>query len=148
MSDSGRSRTSPTGRLPSGRSPSAAASFFTALAKQGPQLLLQGESGTLRFDLSGGPGFERWYVTVADGTIAVSHRGSRIDTVVRMDESLFDEITRGTANAIASQLRGAIDVEGDLHLMLVFQRLLPGPPSSTGRRPAIEGGTVTMSSRR
>jgi len=114
---------------------------------EGFQPLLHGESGTLRFDLSDAAGFERWYVTFANGTVMVSHRASRVDTVVRMDASLFNEITRGAANAIASQLRGAIDVEGDLHLMLVFQRLLPGPPSSTGRRPAIEGTAVTMSSK-
>jgi putative sterol carrier protein len=128
--------------------PTAATAFFTALAAQGSQPLLHGESGTLRFDLRGGPKLERWYVVVSDGDIAVSHGGGHVDTVLRMDETLFDKITRGTANTIASQLRGAIEVEGDLHLMMVFQRLFPGPPSSTGRRPAIEGSTVTMASRR
>ena len=128
--------------------PSAATAFFTALAALGSQSLLHGESGTLRFDISGGTNLERWYVQVSDGDIKVSHRGGHVDTVLRMDEALFDEITRGTANMVASQLRGAIEVEGDLHLMLVFQRLFPGPPSSTGRRPPIEGSTVTMASRR
>jgi hypothetical protein len=128
--------------------PSAASAFFTALAALGTQPFLHGESGTLRFDLSGGPKLERWYVRVSNGDIAVSHRPEPVDTVLRMDEALFDEMTRGTANMIASQLRGAIDVEGDLHLMMVFQRLFPGPPSSTGRRPAIEGSTVTKANRR
>ena len=143
MAKTGQTRTSHADGLPS-----AATAFFTELAEQGSQPLLKGESGTLRFDLSGGAELERWYVAVSDGDIAVSHRGSGVDTVLRMDETLFDEITRGTANAIASQLRGAIDVEGDLHLMMVFQRLFPGPPLSTGRRPAIEGSTVTKRSRR
>jgi putative sterol carrier protein len=128
--------------------PSAATAFFTALAEQASQPLLHGESGTLRFDLSGGTNVERWYVTVSDGALAVSHRGGHVDTVLRMDEKLFDEITRGTVNAMAAQLRGAIHVDGDLHLLLVFQRLFPGPPSSTGRRPAIEGSTVTKANRR
>jgi hypothetical protein len=141
-------RTRKARTAPADRPPSAAAAFFTALAAQGNQPLLHGESGTLRFDLSGAAKLERWYVTVADGDITVSHRGGSVDTILRMDEALFDEITRGTANAIASQLRGAIDVEGDLHLLMVFQRLFPGPPSSTGRRPAIEGSTVTKRSRR
>jgi putative sterol carrier protein len=143
MAKSASSKTSPAEGLPS-----AATAFFTALADQGSQPLLHGESGTLRFDLSGGSRTERWYVVVTDGDIAVSHRGGHADTVLRMDEKLFDEITRGTANAMASQLRGAINVEGDLHLLLVFQRLFPGPPSSTGRRPAIEGSTVTKANRR
>ncbi len=143
MAKTGPGKTSPSGGLPS-----AAAAFFTALAAQGSQPLLHGESGTLRFDLSGGSKLERWYVTVTDGRIAVSHRGGHADIVLRMDEALFDEITRGTANMMASQLRGAIHVDGDLHLMMVFQRLFPGPPSSTGRRPPIEGSTVTKASRR
>jgi hypothetical protein len=128
--------------------PSAATAFFTAVAAQGLHPLLQGESGTLRFDLSGGPKLERWYVTLSDGVVTVSHRGGHADTVLRLDEGLFDEVTRGTTNALASQLRGDIGVQGDLHLLMVFQRLFPGPPSSTGRRPAIEGRTVTMSKRR
>jgi hypothetical protein len=143
MARASRAKSSPATGLQS-----AASAFFTALAAQGLHPLLQGESGTLRFDLSGGPKLERWYVTVSDGVITVSHRGGHADTVLRMHEELFDEITRGTENALASQLRGDIDVEGELHLLMVFQRLFPGPPSSTGRRPPIEGSTVTMSSRR
>jgi hypothetical protein len=110
--------------------------------------LLEGEAGTLRFDLTGGAKLERWYVTVSDGTITASRRGGRVDTVVRVGQDLFDQIIRGTQNAMASQLRGSVEVEGDLHLMMVFQRLFPGPPSSTGRRDPIEGRTVTDRSRR
>ena len=127
---------------------SDAGSFFNALATEGGVPLLRGESGTLRFDLTGGAKLERWYVTVADGVVTASRRGGHVDTVVRMDRPLFDQIIRGTQNAMASQLRGSVDVEGDLHLMMVFQRLFPGPPSSTGRRDPIEGRTVTARIRR
>ena len=128
--------------------PSDAGAFFGALAAEGSHPLLRGEAGTLRFDLTGGAKLERWYVTVSDGTISVSRRGVPVDTVVRLAEGLFDQIIRGTQNAMASQLRGSVEVEGDLHLMMVFQRLFPGPPSSTGRRDPIEGRTVTDRSRR
>lgn len=126
---------------------SDAGSFFNALATEGGVPLLRGESGTLRFDLTGGAKLERWYVTVADGAVTVSRRAGHVDTVVRMGRDLFDQIIRGTQNLMASQLRGSVDVQGDLHLMMVFQRVFPGPPSATGRRDPIEGRTVTDRSR-
>jgi hypothetical protein len=141
-------RSVPSRRPASDADWSDAGSFFNALAAAGSLPILRGESGTLRFDLRGGPKLERWYVTVADGVVTASRRGGHVDTVVRMDRPLFDQIIRGTQNAMASQLRGSVDVEGDLHLMMVFQRLFPGPPSSTGRRDPIEGRTVTARIRR
>jgi hypothetical protein len=141
-------QTTPARRVRVDALQSSAGSFFAALQSQGIHPLLRGESGFLRFDLTGGPKLERWYVGVSDGLVRVSHRGANVDTVLRMDQSLFDKIIRGTENAIASQLRGDIDVEGDLHLMMVFQRVFPGPPSSTGRRDPIEGRVVTDRSKR
>jgi hypothetical protein len=35
----------------------------------------------------------------------------------------------GKVNAFAAALRGAIAVEGDPRLLVLFQRLLPGPQS-------------------
>ena len=37
---------------------------------------------------------------------------------------------------MAAVLRGEIAVEGDRELMVVFQRLLPGPPTSSHPRAA------------
>jgi hypothetical protein len=34
---------------------------------------------------------------------------------------------------MAAYLRGVIAVEGDFALVILFDRLLPGPPDSTGR---------------
>ena len=34
---------------------------------------------------------------------------------------------------MAAMIRGAIACEGDASLLLLFQRILPGPPGSTGR---------------
>ncbi len=130
-------------RPPSGGSLSATDSFFVALQAQGDHPALHGVSGILRFDLTSGAKVQRWYVTVSDGDVTVSRRGGNADTVVRLDQGLFDKIVRGTENAFASQLRGVVAVEGDLHLMMVFQKVFPGPPSSTGRRDPIEGRVVT-----
>jgi hypothetical protein len=121
---------------------SGARSFFGVLQARGHEPMLKGESGTLRFDVSGGPQVEHWFVTISDGNVAVSHRRTRADTVVRVDRDLFDRIAQGTANAMTAQLRGALVADGDLHLLLTFQRLFPGPPRrwSGGRPPAATGG--------
>ena len=111
-------------------------SFFDGLKHRGFEPILKGDSGAIRFDLSGGPRPQRWYVTIAKGDITVSNRSGRADTVVHVDAGLFDRIAQGRANALAAQLRGELLVEGDGHLLMVFQRLFPGPPTATGRPPA------------
>ena len=47
---------------------------------------------------------------------------------MRADKELFDRLASGTANAMAAALRGVVDAEGDLQLIVQFQRLFPGPP--------------------
>jgi len=113
----------------------AATLFFETLHSQGDVPILKGESGVLRFDLSRGTELERWYVTVADGNITVGHRGGSADIVVKVDRALFDRIAGGTENAMAAQLRGALIADGDLHLLMTFQRLFPGPPRQSAPRP-------------
>ncbi len=113
----------------------AASAFFEALQAQGHEPILKGESGVLRFDLSRGRELERWYVTIADGNITVGHRGGRADLVVKVDRALLDRIAEGTENAMAAQLRGALVADGDLHLLMTFQRLFPGPPRQSAPRP-------------
>jgi SCP-2 sterol transfer family len=118
---------------------SGTSSFFEELQQRGHEPILKGETGTMRFDLYRGSGLERWFVTVADGNVTVSHSRGRADTVTAVDGELFDLIARGEANALTAQLRGALVVDGDQHLLMVFQRLFPGPPrASTGTRPAKE----------
>lgn len=106
-----------------------AAAFFGELARRGHEPLLRNASGAIRFDLARGGRTERWHVTVAKGDVAVSRRNARADAVVHMDASLFDDLTRGRANATAALLRGEIAVEGDPGLLVSFQRLFPGPQS-------------------
>jgi hypothetical protein len=43
-------------------------------------------------------------------------------------------------NATAAVLRGELAIEGDWELMVLFQRLLPGPPTSRARRQAGSNG--------
>ena len=108
--------------------------FFDDLAARGHEPLLQNASGTLRFDLVEGRRVEHWYVTIDKGDVTVSHQDVAADSVLRTERSLFDQIASGRANAMAAMLRGVLVPEGSLSLLVLFQRLFPGPPASRARR--------------
>ena len=104
--------------------------FFGGLAERGREPLLQNVSGTLRFDLVDGERVEHWHLTIKNGDIAVSHKDAEADAVVRTAKVLFEGITAGTVNAMAAALRGALVPQGNLALVVTFQRLFPGPAGS------------------
>jgi len=109
-------------------------SFFDDLVARGHEPLLQNDSGTLRFDLIDGRRVEHWYVTIDKGDITVSDAEAAADTVLRTDRSVFDQIAAGRMNAMAAVLRGELVPEGNLSLLMAFQRLFPGPPRSRAKR--------------
>jgi SCP-2 sterol transfer family len=124
-----KGKASPKGKaLPTPAATTTTEDFFRRLSERGHEPILKSDSGTLRFDVDRGGQIERWFVTVACGDVSVSHARSRADTVLSLDGELFDQLIAGTANAVSAQLRGLLVAEGDLHLMMVFQRLFPGPP--------------------
>jgi hypothetical protein len=111
--------------------------FFEALAARGEQPLLRRTSGTIRFDLLGGDGQSaHWYVTIKKGALTVSREHAPADCTVACRHELFDRLVCGTANAMASALRGVLDARGDLSLLIMFQRLFPGPPGDREQREA------------
>jgi putative sterol carrier protein len=110
----------------------ATTEFFQGLEARGHESALEKATGTLRFDISdGGERPTRWSVAIERGDVTVSHRNTKADCVVRADHALFDGIARGEVNPIAAVLRGAIAAEGDLGLLVSFQRLFPSPPRSS-----------------
>jgi putative sterol carrier protein len=113
----------------------ATAELFEALVERGHEPLLEKATGTVRFDLKEGKKTDRWLVTVVKGDFAVSRQNLRADCIVTADKALFDDIASGRTNAMAALLRGAMRVEGDVQLFVLFQRLLPGPPRSRRPRP-------------
>ena len=113
---------------------SATTAFFEELEERGYEPRAAAMRGTMRFDLRRGKRTERWRVSVDRGTVTVSHGGGEADAIVRTDEALFDGLVGGEVNAMAAVLRGALEVEGDGGLLLLFQRLL-GPVAS-GTKPS------------
>ena len=91
--------------------------------------MLEKASGSLRFELTDGKAVERWRVDVRKGDVAVSHKAGAADCVLRAPKPLFDKLASGRENAMAAVLRGALIVEGDIDLLLAFQRIFPSPPA-------------------
>ena len=104
--------------------------FFQELEARGHEPVLENVTGTLRFDLVNGKRTARWLVAIRKGEIDVSHKNAKADCIVRADKTLFDGIAAGEVNAFAAALRGLIDIEGSPELLVLFQRLFPGPPRS------------------
>jgi putative sterol carrier protein len=114
-----------TGTSERRRSPTAA--FFDDLAQRGREPLLKNESGTIRFDLQHGKEVEHWTVTIDKGDVEVSRSRAKADAMVRLKKSLFEGMVTGRVNAMAAVLRGELVPEGDLSLVIMFQRAFPGP---------------------
>ena len=124
----------------------ATAKFFADLQRDGHQPLFEKASGSLRFELADGKALERWRVDVRKGDVAVSRKAGAADCVLRAPKPLFDKLASGRENAMAAVLRGALVVEGDIDLLLAFQRILPSPPrrrttarSTSGRQTGSAG---------
>jgi len=108
--------------------------FFDELARRGHEPLFEKATGTVRFDLKDGKKTDHWLVTVAKGDLAVSRRHTRADCVVTTDRALFDGVASGKTNGMAAVLRGAMTVEGDVQLLVLFLRLFPGSKRARRRR--------------
>ena len=114
----------------------ATTDFFQELGARGHEPLLERATGTVRFDLSDGKRTAHWVVTIEKGDLTLSQRNARADCVFRSDRGVFDRVVKGELNAMAALLRGVMEVDGDPELLVLFQRLFPGPPDATGRPPA------------
>ena len=133
--------------------------FFAGLAAAGHVPTFERNSATLRFDvIDGGHGggghgdgghtaAGRWYVTVTDGDVTVSHKNGSADAIVRITRDHLGAIVTGRTNAQAAYLRGLFTCEGSMAAVLMFQRCLPGPRGSTGRVAPISSAAVTAERR-
>jgi putative sterol carrier protein len=84
--------------------------------------LLEGMSGTVLVELIGhGAEPQRWYVHIRRGDVTVSHEGSAPDCILSTDAGTFEAIVAGEINAFAAMLRGLLEVEGQIHLLVALQ---------------------------
>jgi putative sterol carrier protein len=106
--------------------------FFEDLGRQEPNPLLEGASGSVRFDLTRDDEVDHFLIVVEGGVITVSRAtaNASADCVVQTDEALFGALASGEKNAMAAMLRGDIVADGDPELLMRLQRLFPGPPGS------------------
>jgi ubiquinone biosynthesis protein UbiJ len=115
-------------------------SFLASLEGRPEVRLLRHAAGTLRIEVVADPQVEPWLVTVGDGRVAVSRSHGEADAVLRGEQATLERLVTGEANAMAAVLRGAVEVEGDLGLVILFQRLFPGPErEDPSPRPASRG---------
>jgi putative sterol carrier protein len=108
------------------------AEFFRELGGRGHEPLLGKATGTVRFDLVDGGRTDRWLVTLDRGDVSVSRKNVAADCIIRAERTLFDAMAVGDVNALAAYLRGELTLEGDPELLVLIQRVLPGP-ATTGR---------------
>ena len=108
--------------------------FFAELAERAHEPLLRKATGRFRFDVVDGRRTRRWLVTVEGGNLAVTPGGGEANCIVRADRAVFDKLANGRLNAVAAVLRGDLEVSGDWRLLVLIQRLFPGPRSSRRRK--------------
>jgi hypothetical protein len=137
----------PTATAGVAKAPDPINEFFAGLAELGHVETFEGDSATLRFDVTDGARVERWRLTVSGGDVNVTRDGGPADAILRGDRPHFEAIVTGRLNAQAAMLRGLLVCEGSMAACIMFQRCLPGPPGSTGRVAPISSATV-MSQRR
>jgi hypothetical protein len=114
--------------------------FFDELARRRHEPRLENVTGSTRVELVQGTCTEHWYLEITNGDISVSRENMEADAAFRAERALFDRAATGEENLFAALLRGAVTAEGDLGLIVVLERLLPGPPSSAARRLVSRGG--------
>jgi putative sterol carrier protein len=110
--------------------------FFEELRQRDHDPQLENSRGTLRFDIATGKETDHWLVTIDKGDVTASHRGGDADATVSADKTVFEAIASGKASPFAAMLRGTLHIDGNLRLLSLFRRLLPGPP--TAKTPAAE----------
>ena len=110
--------------------------FFDELAQRGHEPLLRKARGSVKFEIVDGKKVDRRTVAVDKGNVTVSRKNVAADGVIRVDRAVFESIASGRSNPIAAVLRNEFAVQGDWRLLVLLQRLFPGPPKKRPSRRA------------
>src|SRR6476659_6560473 len=108
--------------------------FFDELAQRAHEPLLRKARGTIRFEIVDGKKVDRRIVTVDRGDISVSRRNVSGDGVIRVDKAVFERVASGRSNPISAVLRNELAFQCDWRLLVLLQRLFPGPPKTRPSR--------------
>ena len=119
------------------------AEFFDNLGHRGHEPLLARVSATVRFDIADGERTEHRLVRIDHGDIRVSADNESADCVLAGDRAVFDAIVGGRMTTMVALLLGVLAVDGDAELLVLTQRLFPGPAAGWSRRDAVAGGSRT-----
>ena len=114
--------------------------FFDDLGSRGHQPLLERVSATVRFDITDGGRTLHRLTTIDHGDIRVSEADQPADCVIEGDREAFDALVTGRMSAMVALLRGQLTVEGDPELMVLTQRLFPGPSVNPSGHADVPGG--------
>jgi hypothetical protein len=112
----------------------ATAEFFDRLARRGHDPWLENVSGSIRFDLAHDDRLDHWFVDTEDGDVSASRDEREANCVVQIDKPVSDRLVKGETGVRAAWLRNAVNVRGRLQLLLLFERLYPGPPGARDPR--------------
>jgi putative sterol carrier protein len=110
------------------------ADFFAKLATRGREPLLAKAVGSARFNIVDGKRTESWLLTIDKGELLVSRRKTTADCVVRSGKTTFERAAAGKLNLMAAVLRGEVEIQGDLRLLVLLQRLFPRPSRRKTRK--------------
>jgi putative sterol carrier protein len=114
--------------------------FFEDVGSSGRNPLLERTSGTLLVELTDDGKSESWYVTVHRGDVGVSRTGSDAGCALRAPRSTFLDIVEGKLNPIAGLLRGLIQIEGNVGLLIALQTFLKPSRGAQDQRVAGYAG--------
>lgn len=112
------------------------AAFLDDMRRRGYDARLRKLTGTAELEVVDADGVERWLLRFEQGRLSVSpaEPGADADAVLRVERAPLERIVAGRMNLMAAVLRGAVQIEGDVRLLVLLQRLFPRPsPRSPGR---------------
>jgi hypothetical protein len=119
--------------------------LFDRLGRRGHEPLLEHVEGTVRFDLVDESGEIRsWLVVINRGDLSVTREKRGAACVVRTSKTGFDRVAKGEDNAIAMLLRSEIIAQGNIQLLVLLERLLPGPPGASDPVSAARSGIAAL----
>jgi putative sterol carrier protein len=119
------------------------AEFFDNLSRRGHEPLLKRVAATVRFDITDGERSEHRLVRIDHGDIRVSTDDEPADCVLGGDRAVFDAIVGSRMTPMVALLLGVLAVDGDPELLVLTQRVFPGPAAASSGRDAVAGGRRT-----